>query len=290
MKSQSLQRLGIIGHPIAHTLSPAMHSAAIDELRIPFTYGVFDVVDEFLPALLASLRIVEFAGANVTIPHKVRIIPLLDAVDQDALKIGAVNTIVNRNGKLTGYNTDAAGIRKSLEPFMGKIRNAPAVVIGAGGGARAAAYAVSKNFSPASVRFYNRTAARAETLAGQFRELFPGIAYDCISDEGALRGAIAESVLIVNTTPAGMTPNSDALPIPPGIRFSNYQIILDIIYTPIETALLRRAKSDGATAVNGVEMFIHQGAIAFELWTGKKFPIDVARRAVLQALTARTGL
>jgi shikimate dehydrogenase len=290
MKYQSLQRLGIIGHPIAHTLSPAMHSAAIEELRIPFTYGVFDVVDEFLPALLASLRKNEFAGANVTIPYKERIIPLLDAVDQDALTIGAVNTIVNRNGKLTGCNTDAAGIQKSLEPFKEKIRKAPVVILGAGGGARAAAYAVSKNFSPASVRFYNRTAARAEKLSGQFRELFPGVVYDNISDEGTLRAAIAESGLIVNTTPAGMTPNIDTLPIPPGIRFSNHQIIFDIIYTPIETVLLRRAQSDGAATVNGVEMFVQQGAIAFELWTGKKFPVDVARGAVVQALTARTGI
>ena len=120
MKSLPLQRLGIIGHPIGHSLSPAMHSAAIDELHIPFTYGVFDVVDEFLPALVASLRKVEFAGANVTIPHKERIIPLLDAVDQDAVTIGAVNTIVNHNGKLTGYNTDVAGIQMSLESFKKK--------------------------------------------------------------------------------------------------------------------------------------------------------------------------
>ena len=150
MKSQPHQRVGIIGHPIAHTLSPAMHTAAFDELGIPFTYGVFDVVDGFLPALLASLRKNGFAGVNITIPHKQRVIPLLDTVDEDAMAIGAVNTIVNRGGKLTGYNTDVAGIRQALEPFKERIRNVSVVILGAGGGARAAAYAISKDFLPAS--------------------------------------------------------------------------------------------------------------------------------------------
>ena len=114
--------------------------------------------------------------------------------------------------------------------------------------------------------------------------------YETISDDDRLPAAIAEAALVVNTTPAGMTPNIDALPVPSGIRFSNHQIIFDIIYTPIETALLRKAKAEGAATINGVEMFVHQGAMAFELWTGKKFPIDTARRAVVHALTARIGL
>ncbi len=289
MNLQPLQRLGIIGHPIAHTLSPAMHSAAIKELGIPFTYGVFDVAGEFLPALIASLRKVGTAGVNVTIPYKEVIIPLLDAVDHDAATIGAVNTIVNHEGKFTGYNTDVAGIQQSLDPFKERIRKAPVIILGAGGGARAAAYSVSNYFSPASVKIYNRTAARAEKLTGEFRNLFHHVVYDNISDERRLRAVIAESTLVINTTPAGMTPNTDALPIPAGIRFLNHQIIFDIIYTPIETALLRRANEDGAATVNGVEMFVHQGAKAFELWTGMKFPIDAARRTVVETLTARTA-
>ncbi len=285
MKSQPHQRVGIIGHPIAHTLSPAMHTAAFDELGIPFTYGVFDVVDGFLPALLASLRKNGFAGVNITIPHKQRVIPLLDTVDEDAMAIGAVNTIVNRSGKLTGYNTDVAGIRQALEPFKERIRNVSVVILGAGGGARAAAYAISKDFLPASVRIYNRTASKAEKIAGDFRKFFPGIVYENITDTEHLPAVIADAVLVVNTTPAGMKPNINALPIPSAIRFSNHQIIFDIIYTPIETAFLRRAKADGAATINGVEMFVQQGAKAFELWTGKLFPFAVARQAVLKALT-----
>ena len=285
MKSQSHQRVGVIGHPIGHTLSPAMHTAAFDELHMPYAYGVFDVVDEFLPALIASLRKNGFAGANITIPHKQRVIPLLDTVDENAAAIGAVNTIVNHDGKLTGYNTDVAGIQQALEPFKERIRDVSVVVLGAGGGARAAAYAISKNFSPALVRLYNRTSGRAEMMVNDFRKMFPGIAYENVSDARHLPDIIADSVLVVNTTPAGMTPNIDALPIPSAIRFSNHQIIFDIIYTPIETAFLRRAKADSATTINGVEMFVHQGAKAFELWTGKPFPVDVARQAVLKALT-----
>jgi shikimate dehydrogenase len=286
MKPQPHQRVGIIGHSIAHTLSPAMHTAAFDELRIPFTYGVFDVVDEFLPALLASLRKNGFAGANVTIPHKEHIIPLLDGVNEDATAIGAVNTIVNHEGKLTGYNTDVAGIQKALAPFKERIRGVSVVVLGAGGGARAAAYAIAKNFSPASVRLYNRTASRAGKIAYDFGKIFPGINFENVSDVQRLPAVIADSALVVNTTPAGMTPNIDAFPIPPAIRFSNHQIIFDIIYTPIETAFLHKAKADGAATVNGVEMFVRQGAKAFELWTGKPFPVDVARQAVVKALAA----
>src|SRR5208283_1876521 len=181
MKSQSHHRVGIIGHSIAHTLSPAMHTVAFAELRIPFTYGVFDVVYEFLPALVASMRKNGFAGANVTIPHKQRVIPWLDAVDEDAQAIGAVNTIVNHDGNFAGYNTDVAGIQQALVPFKERIRNASVVVLGAGGSARAAAYAISKNFSPASVRFYNRTSSRAGKVADDFRKIFPGIAYENVS-------------------------------------------------------------------------------------------------------------
>ena len=286
MNSQAHQRVGIIGHSIAHTLSPAMHTAAFDKLCLPFRYGVFDVADEFLWALLAALRKNGFAGANVTIPYKERIIPLLDDVNEDAEAIGAVNTIVNHDGTLTGYNTDVAGIQQALAHLKERIRNVSVVVLGAGGGARAAAYAISKTFSPASVQLYNRTASRAGTIADDLRKIFPAIAYETISDAQRLPAVIAGSVMVVNATPVGMAPNIDALPISSAIRFSNQQIIFDIIYTPIETALLRKATADGATTINGVEMFVHQGAKAFELWTGNPFPVDVARQAVLKALNA----
>jgi shikimate dehydrogenase len=286
MNSAQQRRVGIIGHPIGHTLSPAMHTAAFTELGLPFTYGVFDVTEEFLPALIASVRKNNFAGLNVTIPHKQHVIPLLDELTQDARTMGAVNTIVMNSGKLVGGNTDVDGIEQTLAHFKGRIQNASVVLLGAGGGARAAAYAIAKSFSPGCIRFYNRTTGRAEKIADEFRKIFPKMAFEVAHEHQQLSGIIAESTLIVNTTPAGMTPNIEALPIPPAIRFSNKQIIFDIIYTPVETAFLRRAKGDGAVTVNGVEMFVHQGAKAFELWTGKTFPVETARQAVLKALKA----
>jgi len=291
MKSQHHQLVGIIGHPISHTLSPAMHTAAFDALRLPFKYGVFDVIDEFLPALFASLRKNGFTGVNVTTPYKEHVIPLLDSVDENVAAIGAVNTVVNRDGRLTGYNTDVMGIQQTLEPFKERICNASVFVLGAGGGARAAVYAISKNFSPASVRLYNRTASRARAIVDQFKKIFPTVIYENVSDLKTLPALIADSVLVVNTTSLGMTPNVDTLPLPSMIRFSNQQIIFDIIYTPIETALIQKAKADGAETVNGVEMFVYQGAWAFQLWTGKPFPVDIARQAVLKALApARTDV
>jgi len=284
MKSQP-QLIGIIGHRIAHTLSPAIHTAAFKALDLPFLYGVFDVAPEFLAPLIGSMRRSGYAGANVTIPHKQAVIPLLDDVHDDAATLGAVNVIVNRNGKLIGYNTDMLAIKHVLEPSGEKLRNSSVVILGAGGGARAAVYAVSKFFSPRSVLVYNRSTDRAEKMTRDFRKIFPKIAYERIPDPERLTTALAESVLIMNATSVGMKPNVDALPLPGTITFSNQQIIFDIIYNPVETALLRLARVHGVQTINGVEMFLRQAAYAFELWTGKIFPMEVAREVFLRALT-----
>jgi shikimate dehydrogenase len=224
------------------------------------------------------------AGANVTIPHKQAVIPLLDDVHDDAATLGAVNVIVNRNGKLIGYNTDMLAIKHVLEPSEEKLRNSSVVILGAGGSARAAVYAISKFFSPCSVLVYNRSADRAEKMTNDFKKIFPKIAYERIPGPERLTTALAESVLIMNTTPVGMKPNVDAFPLPGTITFSNQQIIFDIVYNPVETALLRLARMHGVRTINGVEMFLHQAALAFELWTGKNFPVEVAREVVLRAL------
>ena len=276
--------VGIIGHPIAQTLSPLMHTAAFEELHLPFVFGVFDVIEEFLPALVMSLRKQGCAGASVTIPHKQRIIPLLDEVRDDAAALGAVNTVVNRNGRLIGFNTDMLGIKEALEPVRKNIEGSSVLLLGAGGAARAALYAISQFFSPKGVRIHNRSKRRASKVVGEFRRLFPSISYETISNNQQLSSEAASASLVVNSTSLGMTPLIDTSPLPATVTFSNHQIIFDIVYNPVETVLLRRAKLSGAQTINGVEMFVHQGAHAFELWTGSRFPIERARTVVTRAL------
>ncbi len=279
--------VGIIGHHIAHTLSPAMHTAAFKKLGIPFVFGVFDVAREFLPALVTSLRMKNIAGANVTIPHKEEVMRLLDEVTDDAARLGAVNVVVNRDGVLTGYNTDVVGVKQSLESVRVQLRGASILILGSGGGARAVVYALSKGFSPGMIRIHNRSRERAVTMVDEFRKLFPSVRFDIVADQQSFTSAIAGSTLIVNTTSVGMTPNVESLPVPDHTTFSNQQIIFDIIYNPVETALLRKARVSGAKAINGVDMLVYQGAAAFELWTGKKFPVELARSVLLDALTAK---
>ena len=284
MKAQP-HLIGIIGHYISHTLSPAIHTAAFSALDIPFSYGVFDVAPEFLAPLIVSMRKNRCAGANVTIPHKQAVIPLLDDVQDDATALGAVNTIVNRNGKLIGYNTDMPGIKHALASSGERLRNSSVLILGAGGGARAAVYAISKFFFPRSVLVYNRSADHAEKMTSDFKKIFPKIIYATVASPERLTRAIDESTLVVNTTSVGMTPNVDALPVPGTITFSNQQIIFDIVYNPVETALLRLARRRGAKTITGIEMFLSQAGYSFELWTGKTFPADIAREVALRALT-----
>ena len=287
MKLQTQQLVGIIGHPLGHTLSPAMHTAAFKHLQLPFVFGVLDVTEEILPALIAALRISRFVGASVTVPHKQHVITLLDELSDEAAALGAVNTLLLRNGRLTGHNTDIIGLQQTLLPVGSKIRGANALVLGAGGAARAVLYALSKEFAPRKIWIYNRTRERSAALLLEFQKLFPGIIFGHAVDESELRSACSDSALIVNATSLGMSPDVESSPLPSEIRFSNHQIFLDIVYNPIETVLLRRARRDGAHAINGVEMLVQQGAAAFQLWTGKAFPVDVGRRAVTEALKGR---
>lgn len=261
-----------------------MHSAAFEHLRLPYKYGVLDVTEEFFPALISSLRKYGIAGANVTVPYKQRVIPFLDAVSEDASALGAVNTIVCREGMLSGFNTDLVGLQRMLEPVKEKIRDSSVLVLGAGGSARAALHVIARHFAPDVVRVYNRTVDTGAAVVAEFLRLFPHIRHECVTDARSLQSIVAESGMILNTTSVGMAPNIEAAPLSREIRFSNHQIIVDIIYNPMETALLRRARLNGAQTINGVEMFVHQGAKSFELWTGKPFPIDLARIVVTQAL------
>lgn len=272
---------GIIGDPIEHTMSPAMHNAAFRALGLDYAYLAFRVRKEALKNAIAGLKALGIAGLNVTIPHKVDIMPLLDKLDPLAERMGAVNTIVNEGGLLIGYNTDAPGFLQALQSNGIKPGGKKIVVIGAGGAAKGIAFVLAE--AGASLVVLNRTPLRAEELATQMARFYhQGLKAMALS-EANLKEALADADVLVNTTSAGMVPDVDQTPVPvrllkPGIT------VFDIVYNPRETRLLREAKAAGARTIFGLDMLVWQGALAFEKWTGQKAPFEVMKQAAIKAL------
>lgn len=269
--------LGVIGDPIGHSKSPVMQQAALAELGIAGSYVPLHVKGEQLESAIKGVRALGFRGINVTVPHKVNVIPFLDQIDEDAAAIGAVNTIVNDNGILKGYNTDGIGYIRSLkEEVLPDLSGLTVVVLGAGGAARGIVRALLKE-QPAEIIVANRTRENAERLAEEWREL--GRLRAC--DNRELEQAAAEADVIINTTTVGMHPNIDQIPlepewIPEGI------VVSDLIYNPLTTRLLQEAADKGCRTHGGLGMFIYQGAYALEYWTGRIAPAAAMRRAVLK--------
>ncbi len=260
---------GVIGHPVAHSLGPAMHNRAFSETGINAVYLAFDVVDP--ASAIGGIRSLSIAGMSVTVPHKTAVMAFLDEIDDTAAAIGAVNTIVNTEGRLTGYNTDAFGAIAALEEHTGSLSGKKILILGAGGAARAVGYgALQKG---AEVHIANRTPEKGEKLAAQLNASF------CpLSDAGHLAVDI-----LVNTTPAGMHPNTDDIPVSPDILRPE-MLVMDIIYNPLTTRLLSEAKKRGCTAIDGVSMFVNQGARQFHLFTGIQPPVESMKRIVYQSL------
>lgn len=280
--------LGIVGHPVRSSLSPAMQEAALRRLRLDACYRVFEIGPGEVPDVLRALAPLGFWGINVTTPYKELVVPLLDALDPEAAAIGAVNTVVVRGGRLIGHNTDAEGFRLALE-LEGRtaLRGARVLVVGAGGAARAVAFAcLARRCS--SLTIANRTAERARELCRALRESFPGAAVGHVAAGGrAWLATVAASTVVVNTTPPGGR-SADPLPVPAaGLRRG--QTVMDIVYRPRVTPLLAAAAAVGAATVDGLQMLLHQGALAFSLWTGREAPVAAMRRALRAAASAAEG-
>lgn len=283
--SEHQRMIGIIGHKLTHTLSPVMHTTAFKKLNLDFTYGVMDVTPGMLPNLIASMRALNFRGANVTVPYKQDVIPLIDEVSEEAKMIGAVNTIVNNSGRLVGYNTDAHGVYISLAYYAEEIKNNHVVIFGAGGAARATVYAVAKFFAPKRIMIVNRTVENAKKIAEEFGPKFRLTKFFYTNDSEVTIREMEVAALVINTTSVGMKPLVHFHPLPPNAKIQKNQIVLDIVYNPLETALLQFASRFGARTISGVEMLLGQGAKAFELFTHQEFPIAIAREAVIKELT-----
>lgn len=265
--------VGIIGHPIKHSYSPFMHNASFKMRELGYIYLPFDIPASNLEDALKGTVALGIKGFNVTLPYKEKIMDFLSDISEEAVVIGAVNTIVNENGKLKGFNTDVDGIHSVLEPYKGKLENSTISVIGAGGAARSVIYSLIRNFKPRKINIINRTEEKAESLEEYFsaKMLFEKIeAFELIPPD--IVELLNTSDLIVNATSIGMLPDEDDAPTTIVDSFRKDQLVFDLIYNPIETKFLKLAKSQGAITINGLKMFVRQGAKSFELWTGEQMP------------------
>jgi len=266
---QNTALFGVMGSPIGHSLSPVMHNAAFCAEEINAVYVAFESTD--VEGCLAGMRALGMRGMSVTIPHKSTVLLLIDEVDSLAEKIGAVNTIVNRDGRLIGYNTDAVGALNALKKHIDPAGKS-CFIIGAGGAARAIGFILKDR--GANISIANRSTERGETLAGALD--CPFFLLDQLADK--------TTDIVIHTTPVGMVPRTDHCPLPENF-LKGGMVVMDIIYNPLETKLLSLAKKKGCLTINGLGMFIQQGAEQFRLWTGRKPPLAVMSEAVSKSLS-----
>jgi shikimate dehydrogenase len=281
--SGKTQVCGVIGDPIEHTMSPVMHNTAFSALGLDYVYVAFRVKSEELAGAIKGMRALNIRGLNVTIPHKVSIIPLLDNLDPLAEKIGAVNTIVNKNGVLTGYNTDASGFLQALRDKGFEPKGKKVAILGAGGAARAISFILAER--EANLVILNRLEELdwAEELARKISRAFGKEVTALELTEANLKTALDKAELLANATSVGMSPNINLTPVPAGLLRPGL-VVFDIVYNPIRTRLTREASRAGCETVMGLDMLVWQGALAFEMWTGRKAPVDLMKKEAVKVL------
>ena len=273
----------LIGDPIQHTMSPAMHNAAFSELGLDYVYVAFGVKPDELSGAINGMRSLGMPGWNVTIPHKVNVIPLLDKLDPLAEKIGAVNTVVNDNGVLTGYNTDATGflqamLEKGVEPKGKNI-----AIMGAGGAARAVSFILADRGAYPVILNRIEELDWAENLAAMISKEFNIEVPALELTKENLGNTLENAEILVNATSVGMSPNNDVSPTPAELLKAELTVY-DVIYNPIQTKLLRDAEAAGSTTIGGINMLVWQGIMAFEKWTGQKPPFDLMKEQAMKFL------
>ena len=277
----STKNLGIIGYPIDHTLSPVMQTAALKAAGLGYSYIALSIQKGRLIFAVDGLRALDFRGVNVTIPHKSIIIPMLDALDADAKAIGAVNTVVNDGGRLTGYNTDVTGFLKALSEVNFMPEDCNATVLGAGGSARAVIWGLCKR-NAARIAIGVRNPDKYKSIIEDF-EIFEDIRiYNWESEE--FKEQLQQSDLLVNTTPLGMMPDIDAMPPIDISLLPEGALVYDIIYTPAKTKFLKTAEELGYPILNGETMLLYQGVEAFRLFTNETPDEQVMLQALKEAL------
>lgn len=275
--------VALLGCPVSHSLSPAMHNAAFAAAGLDYCYVALEVRPEELGPALRGIRALNLAGINVTIPHKEAVIPLLDDITEEARAIGAVNTAANRDGRWIGTNTDAAGFRRLLELNGLYRKGIKAVMLGAGGAARAGLYLLGQ--VAREVVVFNRTLLRAEELVRALAPYQGTGRWEALPlQREPLAAHLENADLLVNTTSVGMHPNDHESPLPDGIEIPAQCAVVDMIYAPPETRLLELAERSGARTVGGREMLLYQAVEAFGFWTGVEPDVQAMEQALRAGL------
>ena len=274
---------GVIGDPIEHTMSPVIHNAAFRNMGMDYVYLPFRVKKEEVGRAIEGMRALNIRGLNVTIPHKVAVIPFLDELDPLASKIGAVNTIVNDNGVLKGYNTDATGFLRPLLEEGIEPKGKSVAILGAGGAAKAVSFILAEK--GAHIIILNRRLEMdwAEELAGRISRAFSREATALELNRENLAGVLEKTDILVNTTSVGMSPDTGKTPVDTDLLGPNL-VVYDIVYNPIKTRLRQEAEAAGATVISGLDMLVWQGALAFEKWTGRKAPVNLMKAEAVKQL------
>ncbi len=271
----------LIGDPVGHSLSPVMHNAAFKELGLDIVYVAFPVKADELEDAIKGARSLGLLGLNVTMPHKHAVIQYLDETDSTAKAMGAVNTILNERGKLFGYNTDGKGAMIALQENRADTKEKKMLLLGAGGAAKAIAFQAAQETEELVI--LNRTEEKGKQLAELLNKTFGTKVKARTLSVDVLKEELETTEILVNATSIGMSPNVNASPVPVDLLHSDL-CVMDIVYNPLETKLLKDAKNGGAKVVSGLEMLLYQGAVAFEIWTNCPAPVDVMKKAALNEL------
>ncbi|MEX0995010.1 MAG: shikimate dehydrogenase [Balneolaceae bacterium] len=267
----------VVGHPISHSLSPLMHRAALQHHHIEADYHAVDLEYKDLTAFISWMNKDSFLGANITIPYKQEMIRVADWLDSTVESIGALNTIVKKNGILSGYNTDVTGFRSPLESYENLLAGEQAIIFGTGGASRAVRYAL-RELGLSRVIMVSRNPGQHHPEEASDEHLV-------FSSYQNWHAFAEESILLVNTTPLGMSPDLQSSPIKEEeVHLLGDRICYDLVYNPVKTTFIKQAEKAGADYITGLEMFLQQGNESFRLWTGKSFPVKKIKKLIISAL------
>lgn len=266
---------GIIGNPVEHSLSPAIHNAAFRRLALNYVYLAWRV--ESIGDAIRGLRALgNFRGASITIPHKVSAVPFLDEIEPTARQIGAINTIVLEQGRLVGFNTDATGALRALREGGATLAGQRIIMMGSGGSARAIAFALAAESKAEALMLLGVDDKERVALARDLRAKTSITVEEYLLDERALGRTVPDAQVLIHCTPVGMSPRADATCVPAALLHPGLTV-MDVVYNPRETKLLKEAKRSGCKTISGIEMFLNQAVAQFELWTNQPAPVEVMR-------------